>query len=247
MMHSQIEAEEIIEKYVRNELGPEERKAFEEHFFSCDDCFHRLEETERFVAGIRDAARRALLSADETSGQPEKHLSWWSPAFAATAFAALILAVASSWLYFVQMPKLRGQLAELATQARAAEQSRDALKHQLGASLRAEGNVPLAMLETTRDVQAPPIETIVPADAVRIILWIDVVPGRYQVYRLQIFGADANPIATIDHLRRNSYNALAASVPAEQLQPGDFRIRLSGEEPAPASLVAEYRLRIRRP
>jgi hypothetical protein len=36
-------------------------------------------------------------------------------------------------------------------------------------------------------------------------------------------------------------------VPAGHLPPGDFRIKLFGEEPPPASFLAEYRLRIRKP
>ena len=61
MMHQQIEDEEIIERYVRNQLGAEERKAFEEHYFTCEECFGKLEATERFIAGVRDAGRRGYL------------------------------------------------------------------------------------------------------------------------------------------------------------------------------------------
>jgi len=64
MMHPQIEDQEIVERYVRNQLAEEERKAFEEHFFACDDCFEKLQATDRFVAGMRDAARRGLLAGD---------------------------------------------------------------------------------------------------------------------------------------------------------------------------------------
>lgn len=248
MMHPQIDAEEIIERYLRNQLEPEERAAFEEHFFSCDECFEKLEATERFVAGIRDAARRGMLAGGVEGSAPEERLrSWWTPAFRVSAFAALILAAASAWLYFVQLPKLRGQLSQSAAEAHAAQQARDALEHQLQQGMQAEANVPLVMLQAIRDTQAPPTEAILPARAGHLILWMDIAPGRYQTYRLEIYGAEDKPIATIEHLKRNSYNALAATLPAEQLQPGDFRIRLSGEEPGPVSLVAEYKLRIRRP
>ena len=53
MLHSQIENEEIIERYVRSQLTPEARRAFEEHFMGCDKCFEKLQTTERFIAGIR--------------------------------------------------------------------------------------------------------------------------------------------------------------------------------------------------
>src|SRR5215813_4946344 len=124
MMHKQIEDQEIIERYVRNQLAPEERQAFEEHFFSCDACFEKLQATEWFVAGIRDAAARGVLSAALPSWRTA---SWWIPAFAAAALAALLLAVGTSWLYFVQLPKLRGQLSQSIAQLRSSEQARTTL------------------------------------------------------------------------------------------------------------------------
>ena len=60
-MHREIEDREIIERYVRNQLSAEERRAFEEHFFGCEECFEKLQATERFTAGIRDACSRGLL------------------------------------------------------------------------------------------------------------------------------------------------------------------------------------------
>ncbi len=62
-MHRQIEEEEIVERYARNQLAPEEREAFEEHFFTCDECFEKLQATERFIAGVRNATARGLLGS----------------------------------------------------------------------------------------------------------------------------------------------------------------------------------------
>jgi len=61
MLHTQIKNDEVIERYIRNRLSPEERRDFEEHFFACDDCFDKVQETERFVAGVRDAVERGIL------------------------------------------------------------------------------------------------------------------------------------------------------------------------------------------
>ncbi|HKW63308.1 MAG TPA: zf-HC2 domain-containing protein [Candidatus Acidoferrum sp.] len=248
MMHQQIEDQEIIERYVRNQLEPEERKAFEEHFFGCDDCFEKLQATERFVAGIRDAAARGLLPDGASGTVPPRRIApWWIPAFGLSAVAALLLASVTGWLYFIQMPKMRGQLSQSAADLRAAQEERAALEQQLQRSVQVEANVPLVMLQATRDTQAPPTEATLPAGAPHLVLWIDVGSGRFTAYRLEIYGADGKLLDTLEHLTRNSYGALAASLPAERLQPGNFRIKLSGEEPPPASLLAEYRLRIRRP
>jgi hypothetical protein len=248
MMHEEIEDQEIIERYVRNQLAPEERQAFEEHFFACDACFEKLQATERFVAGIRDAAARGVLpGTSQASLRSWRTASWWIPAFGAAALAALLLAAETGWLYFVQRPKLRERLAESDAQLQTSQEARAALERQLQQNLEAEANVPLVMLQSTRDLQASLAEASLPHSSARLVLWIEVPAGPYRAYRLEIYSTEAKPIETLEHLTRNSYGALAAGVPAGQLPPGDFRIKLFGEEPPPASLLAEYRLRIRKP
>jgi hypothetical protein len=248
MMHPQIEDEEIIERYARNQLPEEQRKAFEEHFFGCDDCFEKLQVAERFVAGVRDAARRGSLSGEVEGRAPNWTWSGWlAPAFGVSACAALLLAAFSAWIYFSQMPKMRLQLNQSAAELRAQQQARAALEQQIATSIQAEANLPLVMLQATRDVQAPPNEVIVPPGAKHMVLWVEVPAGKSNRYRLQVDTADNRPVETLDSLQRNTYGALAVSLPVEALQPGDYRIRLSIQEPSPASLLGEYRLRIRRP
>ena len=248
MMHPKIEDEEIIERYVRNQLPDEERQAFEEHFFGCDDCFEKLQVAERFVAGVRDAARRGTLSGEVEVRSPSWTWSGWlAPAFGLSASAALLLAAFSGWMYFSQMPKMRQQLNQSAAELRAQQQARAALEQQIATSIQAEANLPLVMLQATRDVQAPPSEVIVPPGAKHVVLWVEVPAGKTNRFRLQVDTADDRLVETLDNLQRNTYGALAVSLPVEALQPGDYRIRLSTQEPSPASLLGEYRLRIRRP
>jgi Putative zinc-finger len=248
MMHSQIEKEEIIERYVRNQLAEEERKAFEEHFFGCDDCFVKLQATERFVAGVRDAARHgALEPRAEGSARGWSWDNWIVPAFGASAWAALVLAVVSGWLYFVRIPRTNELLNQSAAKLRESQDMRTALEQKLERSTQAEVNVPLVILQSTRALQSPPTEAILPAGATHLVLWLDVSPSQYNSYRLEFYGTDDKPIETLQHLKRNSYGALAATLPAQRLQPGDYRIKLTGEEPLASSPLAEFKLRIRRP
>jgi hypothetical protein len=247
MMHPQIEDEEIIERYVRNQLREEDRKAFEEHFFGCDDCFEKLQVAERFVAGVRDAASRGLLAREiEGTSRISSWRGWLVPAFGVSVSAALALAAFSGWLYFSQMPKLREQLSRSAEDLRALETARAALEQQIASSMQAEANLPLVMLQATRDVQTAPNEVTIPSGAKHLVLWIEVPAGKSSSFRLQVDTADNRRVEALDNLQRNSYGALAVSLPVEALQPGEYRIKLTAEAP-PASLLAEYRLRIRRP
>lgn len=248
MMHQQIADEGVIERYARNQLDAEERKAFEEHYFSCDECFERLQATERFIAGVRDAARRGVLPKTAAASAPAwRHAPLWSPLLGIGVIAALLLAIAGGSWYSVQVSRLRGQLGASIAALQKEQQARATVEQQLQQALQAEANVPLVMLQSTRDVQGQPTDALLPAGATHLVLWTEVPVGRFTSYRLEIYGAEEIPIETLTHLTRNAYGALAVSIPAERLQPGDFRIKLSGEEPLPASLLAEYKLRIRRP
>lgn len=248
MMHPQIEDQEIIERYVRNQLAPEEKRAFEEHFFSCDDCFDKVQSMELFVAGLRHAGSSGLLAGGPPGRVRAWSLSpWWIPAFAVTAVLVLVLGSVAGWQHFTEIPNLRRQLQQSIADLRSEQQARAAFELRSAQRIQGQANVPLIMLQATRDLQAPLSEAILPPDAAQLILWIDVEPGHERSYRIEVYGTDNKPIDAVEHLKRNSYGALAVSLPAARLQPGEFKIKLSGEEASARSLLAEYRLSIRRP
>src|SRR2546423_6852756 len=111
MNHPQIQEEEIVERYVQHRLALEERLAFQEHYFACDEYFAQVQATARFIAGARQAARAGILDNGTTKAGAAGWANWFRPAFAVTAFAALVLAVALGWLLLSQLPKLRSDLA----------------------------------------------------------------------------------------------------------------------------------------
>jgi len=86
------------EQYLLNDLSPELREEFEEHFFGCPECAADvragslfLEETKAVFAAEAVAPRRELPTvASEKPGW----LAWLRPAFAAPALALLLAMVA---------------------------------------------------------------------------------------------------------------------------------------------------------
>ena len=244
-MYSEIGDQEIIERYMRHQLAPDQRRALEEHFFGCEECFEKLQATERFVVGIRDTANRGLLVSSESTNATTARAWMWS-ALAANFAALLACAVVTVWMLFFQTPKLHERLRQASAGATAEREAIAALEKQVALSSQAETNVPLVMLQATRDAQASVNEAVLPSGAVHLVMWVEAPGGDFRSSRLQVETADHRPVVTLDHLVRNSYRALAASLP-ERLQPGEFRIMLTGEEPPLASLLAEYRLRIRKP
>jgi hypothetical protein len=249
MMHQDIEGQEIIERYVRNQLAPEERQAFEEHFFGCDECFEKLQITERFIAGLDDAGNRGLLdSVSSASAAPARTWgSWMFPAFAASSCVAVALAVVAGWTLFFQVPQLRRQLNQASADVSAQREALAALQRQASAATQAETNVPLVMLQATRDTQAPPNDAVLSSDAKHLTLWIELPPSVSGTFVLEVAAAEGRHVQTLENLKRNAYGALVVSLPADVLQSGMYTARLSRQEPSPVTLVAEYRLRIRRP
>lgn len=244
MLHTQIENEEVIERYVRNQLAPEEQRAFEEHFFSCDECFDKVQTMERFVAGIHDATQAGALAAIREPAAPLA--SGWLPwALASSACAALGLAIVVGWLTLSTLPRLRSDLNATAAQLRSREQTIARLRERPIPQEAAEANVPLVMLQAERGDETT--EVVLPAGAKRILLWAEVEPTRFRSYRMEVYSPSGTLVESFDGLVRGPYGALVASLPSDRLQTGVFRIRLKGQAPPPASLVGEYRLRIRKP
>ena len=241
MMHSQIEKEEIVERYVCNQLGPAERHGFEEHFFGCDECFEKVQAAERFKAGITDAAQHGLLNA-KTKAAFVGGGRWLMLALAGTSAAAVMFAGLMGWIYLKNISALRHSVSQL----QAERQVRVEPEQQSAAVDQTEANIPLVMLQASRGEEQP-VSILIPAGARHVVLWIELGPSRYRDFRLEVFSSENRLITSADHLARGRYGALAASIPTNRLPPGDFRITLTGQDPPPAALAGEYHLQIRRP
>lgn len=247
MMHEQID-DQTIERYARNQLESAERLAFEEHYFACEECFEKLQAMELFIAGVRDASARGLLE-DEAPGSvaPRNWTSWLLPALGLSTCAAVVLAVVAVKLWYVQLPALQKRLTEANGQLAADKQARALLEEQLSRRSQAEINLPLVMLQSTRGAESAPNEVILPPGAQHLALWIELPSGSGGTFRLELDTYDGRKVEVLENLTRNTYGALAVSLPAEALQSGLYSIRLSREVRPPGTLLAEYRLRIRRP
>jgi|SRR5215469_5473922 len=241
MMHPEIDREEVVERYVLGQLSPEQRQAFEEHFFACDECFQKVQDVERLRAGIRGAGTRGLLNdAPALKADPA---TWFRWAFAGTACATFALALLTVWILGSQIPSLRLELRRAAAQLERERQARTELERKIASAELPEPNVPLIMLQASRATESPSSITL-SGGATRLLVWIEIGPTRFHSFRMEVFAADNRPVLSLDHLERSAYGALAVSLPVEQLPGGVLRIILSGQSPLPVSVVGEYRLKI---
>lgn len=119
MDHKNIEDEEIVERYVLGKLSPEEEKEFEEHYFSCDNCFKEVRRTEWLVNLLREQAKRGELPLDQyPERRPFFALEWLKsptryPAAAAVLAVLLLILSYPAWQGILTVPKLKGTIEKL--------------------------------------------------------------------------------------------------------------------------------------
>lgn len=116
MDHSEVVNGYAVEKYLLGELGPEEREAFEEHYFGCEECAVDLRAAAVFIAQARkEFARPVLVAQPEPKRKLFSFPSLLRPAFAVPAMAAMLLVI--GFQNTVTLPRLE-QTAAIATQPR---------------------------------------------------------------------------------------------------------------------------------
>ena len=111
MDHPHVVKNHDIEKYLLDELAPEEREKFEAHIFDCEECALDLRLTDVFM----QQARKELeaMPANRPISEPSrgKLLDFFRPMWVVPALAAMLMVVA--YQNFVVYPGLRQQVATL--------------------------------------------------------------------------------------------------------------------------------------
>ena len=114
MNHEEAVRLSLVEMYLLEELSPELRDEFEEHYFGCQECAADLRATAAFL----DTAKEELKSfpAEKSAPAREKKpwFGWlWAPAVMVPALAACLLVIA--YQNFVVFPHFRNTVAEMRT------------------------------------------------------------------------------------------------------------------------------------
>jgi hypothetical protein len=113
MDHSEASRLMANEKYLLDELSPDEAEAFEEHLFECHECATDVRAGYIFLEQSKvELAKPSAAPATVPAGRRESPgwFSWLRPAFAVPAVAALLLVV--GYQNLVTYPALRGAVAE---------------------------------------------------------------------------------------------------------------------------------------
>jgi hypothetical protein len=98
-----------INKYLLNELQPEERAAFEEHLFDCPECAARVKEDFALISELKEVLREPTpqsARANSTKTINSGWREWFSPLTFIPACAALVLACFAGYQNFVSIPRM---------------------------------------------------------------------------------------------------------------------------------------------
>ena len=109
MNHQDATQTMVVEKYVLNELTPELRAEFEEHYFECAECAMDLRATTAFL----DAAKAEFKAASAAKRLPvavPKTRGLWRPSVVMPALAACLLFIV--YQNTVVFPRLHQQIAQ---------------------------------------------------------------------------------------------------------------------------------------
>lgn len=107
MDHSEALRLKATEKYLLNELDPEQLDQFEEHMFDCAECAVDVRAAAMFVEQSKAVLSEGRGPRPVTIPTPARKgwLDWLRPAFAAPALAALVLIV--GYQNLISLPSLR--------------------------------------------------------------------------------------------------------------------------------------------
>jgi len=107
MDHNQAVLEKSTERYLLNELDPDVRDQFEEHLFDCQDCALDLRSAAMFVEQskvvLAEKPEAALARVPVAVPASSGWFAWIRPAFAAPAFALLLLVIGYQGLTNVRL------------------------------------------------------------------------------------------------------------------------------------------------
>jgi len=122
--------EDLISKYLMNELSDEESIRFEEHYFSCEDCFNELKMSEQ---ALKIIALEGNKLVSEKGKKSNRNIFSFLPSFSLTAkigfsFAVLILLFVLYSVFSNNSVEIKNEQKVISQEKEKSEQKIDSLK-----------------------------------------------------------------------------------------------------------------------
>ena len=210
MNHNEAMQQMAVERYLLEEMTPEVRDAFEEHLFDCRECVLDLRATSAFVdeakvqlPQIASSARLAPVAL-RPAEKRKQWFSWLSPAFAAPAFAVLVLILCYQNL--ATIPALRSAAAQ------------PAVLPWTSVHIGTRGAAPIAVNADRR---------------LGVVLLVDLPQqATFASYSFELLDAKGKPVwkNAVAAPAESANGTLSLLVPAQGLEPGAYTLAISGKQ-----------------
>ena len=197
-----IKDNQIVDRYLQNKLRDDEVIAFEEFYLSDAETLAELELAEKFQQGMQDCAASGLLEEGKADSWITR--TFTSPQYSLAASVLLLCSIGISGLLYQRAPSAPGYTG---TQ--------------------------LVPIFATRGTD--PAIVKVEAKNAWVVLLADPGVTPYTAYRARIISLDAagsRDVWQVDGLTPGYDDQLAVGMPAAILLPGDYELRLEGENNA---------------
>jgi hypothetical protein len=226
MNHNEATRLMAVEKYLLNEMPPELRDEFEEHFFDCPECMAELRATEAFLTAAKDEMKELRVAKPASAPSKKSRFEFlWRPAFALPAFALLLLVI--TYQNLVVYPHLSSEMAQLRTP-------------QILPSLSLAGG-------NSRGGETPSIAV---RSSQPFALSFDIpTQDRFSNYTCLLYSPSGSIAFQIQVSAQQAKDTISISIPAGQRESGTYTLNVrgnvGGSEAGAASDLAHYRFAVK--
>jgi hypothetical protein len=205
MQHAEAIRSMTSEKYLLDELTPELREEFEEHFFGCPECALDVRAGTAFLEQTKTALAEPAQA--ERSGpvpipQPQGWLAWLRPAIAVPVLALLLVII--GYQSFVAIPTAENENADL----------------------RSPQILPSASLVSARSDRVPVI-AVHPNQS--FLLFVDIpTDGRFTSYVCELYSPSGALVWSLPVSTDAAKNTLPLHVPSGHAVSGVYTLTVGG-------------------
>ena len=220
-----IDENQIVDRYLMNQLSGEETETFEQFYLEDPEFVREIENRKRFIRGLREADRTGLLQlGDNETSSLWRWLPVMRPPFPAVAAVSAAILLMVTVLQYNQIARLQSVNAEHVS--------------QIGQLMAPQVNTLLVPLGLTRGVATgarPVIRVHLSPEVEQVILSLNIEMLNFDNYRLSLNREGAGQLWSGD----SDSAPPAVVLPAGLLIPGDYYLQIyaarSGGELAPAA------------
>jgi hypothetical protein len=193
------------EKYLLDELTPQLREEFEEHFFGCAECARDVRAGSAFIDPRKSALSEAV-SVKAPEPAPVRRLvgwgAWRRPAVVVPGLAALMVVI--GYQNFVAFPRMKAEVAQL----------------------RDPRVIPSASLISARSDRVP-LVVVRPKES--FLLFVDITAdSRFSSYICELYSPGGKFLWSIPVSAEAAKDTLQLLVPPGDAEPGEYSLAVNG-------------------